>query len=143
MPLALHVQRAFLETWYAEPYPDFNLNITPAFHGTKAKKMASIYKRGFLIPSGNNGVEVVHGSAHGLGIYLASRYSSPLAARHAEDYSCVLVCGCLDNAVRIAQPRRLGSQTITAESEAVCHVGNAIVIFDEKRVVPLFRFWRF
>jgi len=142
VPLAIDVQRAFLATWHAETYPRFKLNITPALHGTKSKSLPSIYQRGFLIPSAQNGVTVAHGSAHGLGIYLASCDSSALAARHAEDYSCVLVCGFLDNAVKKVQPQRLGSQLVTAESDAVRHVGSAVVIFDENRVVPLFRFRR-
>jgi len=139
VPLACDVKRGFLAAWYAEAHPRLNLNITPGLHGTQAKSLPSIYRRGFLIPGENNGVEVVHGSAHGNGIYLASRDSALLAARHADDCSCVLVCGFLDNAKRLAQPRRMGSQRVTAESEAVRHVGSAIVIFDEKRVVPLFR----
>jgi hypothetical protein len=44
----------------------------------------------------------------------------------------------LDDAEHVGSQYALGRQTVTAESANVRHAGSAMVVFDDRRVVPLF-----
>lgn len=121
-------------------------NFKLAFHGTSCDNLSSIYSRGLLIPGSDNDVHVANGSAHGLGVYLANLDAVDLSLGFADskDEVCgkrqlgLLVCGVLDDAIPC--PRHFGSSSLsmTACSKSIHHVGDALVVFDHSRVVPLF-----
>jgi hypothetical protein len=109
--------------------------LQPAFHGTDARNLTSIYTRGLLIPGHGNDLTVVHGAAHGRGIYTAKLHDASLSFGFSR--GAVLICGVLDDAEETAQPQPLGRFSVTQESKNVRHVGNAMVVFDPLRVAPL------
>lgn len=104
-----------------------------AWHGTKVVNVPSIAAHGLVIPGsrapGKPYVRVVHGQAHGRGVYTAknpglahgyARHQNPLT----ED---ILLCAVLDDA---------GDK----EGEKVVkHVGDAMVVAKESHVLPLFK----
>ena len=91
------------------------------YHGTRRSNIASICKRGLLLP-GHEGVKVVNGSAHGVGIYTARHLGLPM--RYSSDCNMLLVC------LGLIGPK--DSPTATKE------VGDVLVFFDEKLVVPIY-----
>jgi len=128
-----------------------------AFHGTAKRNFHSILSQGLRIP-GNGGVRVIHGSAHGVGIYTAKQGASFLSKTFC-DSDQMLVCGVIDDGSKIrdhcrqprlrpthkstrkpvgtkSQARMLGRQVLHRDG-VVRHVGSAMVIFDESRVAPL------
>jgi len=133
--LSLAVQLRFLKAWTQLGGPE--ASVRPVFHGTDPRNIASIFARGLLIPGLGNELRVVHGSAHGLGIYTAMLDSASLS-RGFGGRKGMLVCAVLDDAEQLPVPQTMGRRTITAESAAVRHVGGAVVVFDERRVAPLF-----
>lgn len=132
-PVSPAVVQSFIQV-----YSDSSKNsLCPVFHGTNAVNYESIFRHGLLIPGEFNGVRVAHGSAHGLGIYTAKLHALALATAFANT-SSVLVCGVVDNAVPLACTHALGCRVVTAESTSVKHVGDAMVVFDQRCVLPLF-----
>ena len=108
-------------------------------HGTNEKNLNSIYQKGLLVPSCDNNVKVLHGSSHGKGIYTAKTINARLAYGFALGSSrALLVCGVIDDAVALPERVACGNHFITAQSDHVRHVGDAIVVFDESRLLPLF-----
>lgn len=118
--------------------------LRPGYHGTDASALPSIYKKGLLIPGQDNGICVANGSAHGLGVYTAKvnapalswnfcRAPTPMQRR-------MVVCGILDDAPqsRGCRSYTMGIRTVSHESQNVRHVGDAMVIFDDRRVAPFF-----
>jgi len=93
-------------------------NLCPAFHGTAHRNHRLIFQDGLLIPGQGNNLEVVNGSAHGLGIYTARLNAAWLSGCFCDDPS-LLVCAVL-------------------QSKAVRHVMDAMVVFNAASVVPLF-----
>merc|ERR1712061_284419 len=89
------------------------------------------------------GVGVAHGSAHGVGIYIAKMHNPQLSLSFC-DAQCgmekkIMVCGILDDAsAHSIQNCTIGRLTVSHESQNVRHVGDAMVIFDHRRVSPLF-----
>lgn len=79
---------------------------------------------------------MVHGVAHGQGIYTANAESPELSWGFCPDQK-MLICGVLDDAIP-CQQYDVGLLPVSAESASVRHVGRAIVISDDRRVVPLF-----
>ncbi|CAE6936583.1 unnamed protein product [Symbiodinium natans] len=117
-------------------------NLCAVFHGTDQANLPSIYEKGLLVPGGGKGVSVRNGASHGNGIYTAKTHNPALSFGFCRgETRPMLVCGVLDDAVALARPYKLGNHTVTAESQHVRHVGDAIVVFDESRVVPLFEAW--
>merc|ERR1740116_604551 len=90
----------------------------PAFHGTDAANHNSIVKRGLLIPGQGNELKVAHGAAHGKGVYTANVDAAWLS-RGFCSAPTMLVCAVL-------------------QSDAVRHVGDAMVVSKEEHVVPMF-----
>eukprot|EP00418_Pyrodinium_bahamense_P015891 CAMPEP_0179102038 /NCGR_PEP_ID=MMETSP0796-20121207/47208_1 /TAXON_ID=73915 /ORGANISM="Pyrodinium bahamense, Strain pbaha01" /LENGTH=456 /DNA_ID=CAMNT_0020799905 /DNA_START=48 /DNA_END=1418 /DNA_ORIENTATION=+ len=129
--LSPEVKQHFLQRYKS------NGNVRPAFHGTNAANHASIFNRGLMIPGGGSGVSVSNGSSHGLGIYTAT-LDNPFLSRGFCSEPCMLVCAVVDDAVRLTCPRPLGRFFVTAESAAVRHVGDALVVMDPWHVAPLF-----
>jgi len=135
--MAPEVQSRFLEAWKNGDGP--SINLLPAFHGTGIRNVPSIFARGLLIPGHGNTLRVVHGSAHGRGIYVAKVHAARLSAGFAR--SCVagmLVVGVLDDAVESSASQKSGSFSVGAESRLIRHVGDAMVVFDPSRVLPFF-----
>lgn len=103
--------------------------VRPAYHGTNVANLPTIYENGLLIPGQDNNLKVVNGSAHGLGIYTANEDSPSLSWGYcrapSDNEKRMMVCGVLDDA-------------LIPESESVRKVGNAMVVFDHRRVAPLF-----
>jgi len=93
----------------------------PAFHGTDSKNYGSILDRGLLIPGFGLGADlkIVHGAAHGRGIYTANVDAAYLSQGFCSDPS-MLVCAVLDC------------------DKQVHHVGDAMVVMDPAFVVPIF-----
>ena len=93
----------------------------PAFHGTNADNYPSIFERGLLIPGLGLGadLEIVHGAAHGRGIYTANVDAAWLSKGFCTKPS-MLVCAVLDS------------------DKQVHHVGDAMVVMDPAYIVPLF-----
>mmetsp|Transcript_64350 Transcript_64350/g.188295 ORF Transcript_64350/g.188295 Transcript_64350/m.188295 type:complete len:400 (+) Transcript_64350:59-1258(+) len=140
-------------------------SVSIGYHGTKAKNIPSILKVGLLVPGNDdNNIKVEHGSAHGVGVYPAHLGSASLS-RTFTDSGTLLVCAICDTSkecepgydrfkplrfvpssthvMTTFPPRtgRTGSQRSLAckrVSDQVLHVGDAMVIFDEHFVVPLF-----
>jgi len=132
------------EAFYATSLPCHKLSpngsaLRPAFHGTRETNLESIYRSGLLIPGKNNNLRVINGSTHGVGIYTARVSNAALACGFSRMGSRpILVCGILDDAKELTESRTMGRFNVTAESSAVRHVGDAIVVFDEARIAPLF-----
>jgi len=120
----------------------FNGQLIPTYHGTATSNLGSIFQRGLLIPRENgNDIRVANGSAHGVGIYTAQVDSPQLSLGFAKGSKTLLICGVLDDAVPVnaaAALRTYGHLGLKAESESIRHVGDAVVIFDSRRVAPLF-----
>ncbi|CAE7783181.1 unnamed protein product, partial [Symbiodinium sp. CCMP2456] len=117
-------------------------NLCPVFHGTDEANLPSIYAKGLLVPGGEQGVRVAHGASHGNGIYTAKTQNPGLSFGFCRGTRRpLLVCGVLDDAVPLARKYQLGNHYVTAESQNARHVGDAIVVFDASRVIPLFEAW--
>lgn len=155
-PIAGHLQHRILESAQ-------RANMVPklGYHGTAVRNHASIFAHGLRIP-GQGGVQVVHGSAHGIGIYTATEGCSNLSwgfVPHCDPQK-LLVVGVVDQKfgkrmargsghergvkfhrqtkkARSAQSH-INGRKVHSDKNFVRHVGNARVIFDEQRVMPLF-----
>lgn len=114
-PLSFEVGEVFRKECQGDP-------LRAAFHGTDSKNLGSIYEHGLVIPGEGNSVRVQNGSAHGLGVYTAVVENPHLSWSYARGEKPMLVCGVLDS---------------TCE-QTVKHTGSAMVIFDSRRVAPLF-----
>lgn len=144
------VQKAFLDSCST-----FEHSISVGYHGTKSGNIPSITQRGLLIP-GHGGIKVAHGSAHGIGIYTAKMGAASLSKGFC-DSDQILICAICDTscAMDAAQdepfvpsqthvmtkfPKKsmYGSYERKQESKEVLHVGSAMVVFNERCVVPLF-----
>lgn len=133
VPLKPHVQRRFLEACDEE-----RGTLRPAFHGTDTMNFRSIFTRGLLIP-GTAGVRVANGSAHGNGIYTAKLSAAELSLSFVRgSKKRLLVCGVVDDSVEINENDRRGQFSVTASSNSVLHVGDAIVVFNPAMIAPLF-----
>lgn len=121
----------------------------PVFHGTATKNLPSIYKHGLLIPGCGNSLKVAHGSAHGLGIYAAKVGSASLSwgfCSGSHPDTSMLICAVLDDSERKTQDLSsfesssafIGRLPVTAASNDIKHVGDAVVIFEPRRIAPLF-----
>merc|ERR1719393_974680 len=78
-----------------------------------------------------------------VGIYLANIYSPALSwgfcRAPTEDARKLMGCGILDDAPHSGfNAFTMGSRTVSTESQNVRHVGQAMVVFDDRRVAPLF-----
>jgi len=136
VPVSLPVQAAFLRAWRNGGGP--SLDLRPAFHGTRTSNLPSIFDRGLLIPGIGNTLKVVHGAAHGRGIYAAKVYNPFLSAGFATGIAGMLVVAVLDDAVAPTKLQQLGGRSVRAESALIRHVGDAMVAFDPSRVLPFF-----
>merc|ERR1712232_427389 len=134
--LASEVKLRFVQAWLGNP----QASLCPAFHGTRKSNILSIYEGGLLIPGVGNSLPVVHGSAHGLGIYTAALNNASLSYAFAGAAGKMLVCGVLDDSVKLksSTAQLIGRQNVVAESGYIRRVGDAIVIFDAALVAPLF-----
>merc|ERR1712007_64847 len=115
VPLAHEVQQRFVES-----YRKFPGSIIPVLHGTNECNKESIFSRGLLIPSAENGLKVAHGSAHGLGIYAADLSNPQTAMRYSSDRH-LLVCAMLEG-----------------DDASIKRGSGFSVIFDYCRIAPLF-----
>jgi hypothetical protein len=117
-------------------------SLVPAFHGTDTKNLPSIYKNGFMIPGQGNNLKVVHGSAHGLGIYAATLNNAGISWGFARgpmgSDKSMLVCGVIDDSLKKSQGGFMGHLPIHSDSGNIRRVGDAIVSFDRRRIAPLF-----
>lgn len=112
--------------------------VLPAFHGTQVKNYPSIFARGLRVPGAASGIQVRNGSAHGVGVYAATVENPLLSSGFCRGDKSMLVCAVVSDAVAAKQPNQCGKLPVTAQSENVRHVGAAMVIFDDRRVAPLF-----
>ena len=80
------------------------------------------------------------GQAHGKGIYVSKtpRLATGFA-RHNGTGQELLLCAVLDDASNLLTYRGIGQLAVTAESDAVRHVGEAIVVKREDHVLPLYK----
>lgn len=137
-PLDVGVKFKFLKAWTMSEGP--SKTICPAFHGTRESVLPSIFRRGFLIPGLGNNLRVRNGSTHGFGIYMAKLGAAHLSYHFAGYGGDGLLVGCvLDDATPTGNHYCLGRRVVTAESETVRHVGDAIVVFDQSCVAPFFQ----
>jgi len=98
--------------------------LVPALHGTDQQNLGSIYECGLVIPGSENGVRIANGSAYGVGVYTARLESAFMSRGYARGQDPpVLVCGVLDPGCDEAEVR---------------HAGGAMVVFNQRRVAPLF-----
>mmetsp|Transcript_71914 Transcript_71914/g.164914 ORF Transcript_71914/g.164914 Transcript_71914/m.164914 type:complete len:520 (+) Transcript_71914:29-1588(+) len=67
-----------------------------AYHGTALSNIPRILDVGLRIPGSKSGVRVVHGSAHGVGIYTAKEGNASLSRGFCNSDN-MLVCGVIDN----------------------------------------------
>lgn len=133
-PMSKNLQSRFLSCKEKQPE-----QLCPVLHGTEDRNLPSIYQKGLLVPTGQNNVRVLNGSSHGKGIYTAKTQNTALSFGFSKGLSRpLLICGALDDAVPLPAPLRCGNHFITAESASVRHVGDAIVVFDESKLLPLF-----
>lgn len=135
-PIAPEVQDRFVQSVESIG----SAGITPTYHGTNVANYPSIYNRGLLIPGKNNSLSVANGSAHGLGVYTARVEAPGLSVGFSSGSSgqSLLVCGVVDDSRPKIQHEVCGRFPVTAASQVVKHVGDAVVVFDSSRVVPLF-----
>eukprot|EP00930_Biecheleria_cincta_P036586 TRINITY_DN25076_c0_g1_i1.p1 TRINITY_DN25076_c0_g1~~TRINITY_DN25076_c0_g1_i1.p1 ORF type:complete len:629 (+),score=78.36 TRINITY_DN25076_c0_g1_i1:128-1888(+) len=89
----------------------------PSYHGTSQRNITSISNRGLLVP-GEGNVQVAHGSAHGVGIYVAKLGCSFLSKGFC-DSDKLFICGVVDSVpeeprsepdivVNVPRPRTFG-----------------------------------
>eukprot|EP00405_Crypthecodinium_cohnii_P015809 CAMPEP_0206449096 /NCGR_PEP_ID=MMETSP0324_2-20121206/17884_1 /ASSEMBLY_ACC=CAM_ASM_000836 /TAXON_ID=2866 /ORGANISM="Crypthecodinium cohnii, Strain Seligo" /LENGTH=380 /DNA_ID=CAMNT_0053918405 /DNA_START=92 /DNA_END=1234 /DNA_ORIENTATION=- len=149
------VQRHFLQTCSRNPHA-----LSIGYHGTKSKNYEGIARRGLLVPSAKkkgpgSGVRVTNGSAHGVGVYTATFGHADLS-RGFSDTGAVFVCAICDTSylnqfepdAEVTDPIRVSTKTLAntqkkgldvhRASSQVLHVGDAMVIYDQHFVVPLF-----
>jgi len=151
-----HVQARFLSA-----RRELEHTVSVGYHGTESENIPSIARRGLIIP-GRGGVRVANGSAHGLGIYTARLGSARLSKGFASQGSGVFICGLCDTSQALSEeerpqisstkvmsfqqrrwgPTSIGGRSVTRASEEVLHVGDAMVVFREQCVVPLFLEWQ-
>eukprot|EP00443_Scrippsiella_acuminata_P020973 CAMPEP_0115198628 /NCGR_PEP_ID=MMETSP0270-20121206/16203_1 /TAXON_ID=71861 /ORGANISM="Scrippsiella trochoidea, Strain CCMP3099" /LENGTH=731 /DNA_ID=CAMNT_0002612005 /DNA_START=27 /DNA_END=2218 /DNA_ORIENTATION=- len=132
-PVAQHVQQRFIDSTR-----EVDGELVPTYHGSLAENYSSICQRGLLIPGRQNELEVVNGAVHGRGIYTARVDAPSLSINFCSDPR-MLVCGVLDDADPLACHQAMyGGHSLSAQSQTIKHVGDAVVVFDERRVVPLF-----
>lgn len=86
----------------------------------------------------DNNLKVANGSLHGLGIYTATADAPSLSWGFCRGERTMLICGVLDDSMAKAQIDYQGFLPVRAESDDIRRVGEAIVIFEPRRVVPLF-----
>eukprot|EP00930_Biecheleria_cincta_P018345 TRINITY_DN14324_c0_g5_i1.p1 TRINITY_DN14324_c0_g5~~TRINITY_DN14324_c0_g5_i1.p1 ORF type:complete len:737 (+),score=90.83 TRINITY_DN14324_c0_g5_i1:82-2292(+) len=132
-PVAPAIKKQFMES-----SQNGGNTIVPTYHGSNSANYPSIFERGLLIPGRRNELKIVHGAAHGRGIYTA-QVNAPDLSRGFCTEPKMLVCGVADDAQALLSTAACGSQRISAQSNAIRHVGDAVVVFDEKRVVPLYQ----
>lgn len=113
-PVSKHVKARFMASYRQNP----GIEVRPAFHGTDARNHDSIFEKGLLIPGEHNDVRMVHGAAHGQGVYTANIDAAWLS-RGFCSHPVMLVCGVL-------------------QTSSVRHVYDAMVVSDSSHVVPLF-----
>jgi len=118
-PVSLKVKHRFLHFCSDACGP--NIELVPAFHGTKASNHPSIFQHGLLVPGKGNDVKVANGSVHGVGIYTTQLGSAFTSRRYCSEAK-MLVCGVLDD----------------VERKEVKHTGDYMIIFEEVRVIPLY-----
>lgn len=134
-PVAASIGRQF-----AEAFASGSATLVPAYHGSNSKNYASICARGLLVPGSRGGedIRVANGSAHGRGVYTANVYSPKLSMGFCSD-PIMLVCGVADDSTSVQRQVhiRCGNQA-TAGKSSVRHCGDALVVSDARRVVPMF-----
>eukprot|EP00933_Yihiella_yeosuensis_P059566 TRINITY_DN609_c0_g1_i1.p1 TRINITY_DN609_c0_g1~~TRINITY_DN609_c0_g1_i1.p1 ORF type:complete len:493 (-),score=87.28 TRINITY_DN609_c0_g1_i1:460-1872(-) len=117
-PLSSEVKKQFLNACHG----GLQGQLRPVWHGTSESNLSSIYERGLLIPGQDNTLRVVNGSAYGLGIYTATANDPQVSINYCRGGRKLLLCGLLD-----------------ADCEKqVKKVGSFVVIFNAKRVAPLY-----
>jgi len=132
-PISTKLQKQFLAAC-----SDNVEQIMPGFHGTPICNYPSIFKKGLLIPGANNGIKVANGSVYGNGVYVAKLANPWLSQGFARGASQMLICAVADDSVAMSSPQQVGALTRHQQSNNVHHVGDAMVVFDANRVVPLF-----
>lgn len=139
-PVSADVQKRFLDA-----RTTLTGTLKPGYHGTNIDNLSSIYKAGLQIPGqGGNNIKVANGSAHGLGIYVAEVSNPHLSwgfCRAPEEIKKkMMVCGILDDSPHSIgfNSYTMGIRTVSSESKNIRHVDSAIVIFDDRRIAPLF-----
>jgi len=114
-PVGEVVKKRFMQSFREMPH---TCELRPAFHGTNAANHDSIFNRGLLIPGDQNELSVVHGAAHGRGVYTANIDAAWLSKGFCS-HPVMLICGVI-------------------QSDFVRHVGDAMVVGKAEHVVPLF-----
>eukprot|EP00931_Biecheleriopsis_adriatica_P096417 TRINITY_DN7006_c0_g1_i2.p1 TRINITY_DN7006_c0_g1~~TRINITY_DN7006_c0_g1_i2.p1 ORF type:complete len:523 (-),score=114.49 TRINITY_DN7006_c0_g1_i2:44-1612(-) len=133
--------------------------VSVGYHGTALQNIDCISRQGLRKP-GNGGIKVVHGSAHGVGIYTAKLGSASLSKGFASGHSQLFICAICDTSA-VSEPvaiepfvpsktvvmtrfpkihsgmRHLRGHRVLQESKEVLHVGDAMVVFEEDCVVPV------
>jgi len=150
-----HVQQRFLRA-----RNDLNHMMSIGYHGTKRTNLSGIARKGLLVPGSKSGIKVQNGSAHGVGVYTA-RVGKASLSKGFSDSGALFVCAICDTScepdsvtaatfvpssthvMSSAQfPKRgaftVGRQNVKQASDEVLHVGDAIVVFEDRCVVPLF-----
>ena len=130
-PLSDDVRQSFLKSLQ-------HGRLRPTLHGTAVKNHSSIFERGLLVPGPGNGLHVVHGSAHGLGVYSASLENPSLALCFVTGASNVLVCGVVDDAVYTPQPQTYGIRKCLRESSNIRVVDDAVIALNASHIAPFF-----
>jgi hypothetical protein len=133
-PVSREVQNRFIE----ECADTRGGEVVPAYHGSQAQNYDSICERGLLIPGRGNELAIVNGAAHGRGIYTA-RVDAPSLSMTFCTEPRLLVCGVLDDSLELMpEQESCGRFAVGAQSQSIKHVGDAIVVFNDRRVIPLF-----
>lgn len=108
-PLAAEVKSRFMQA-----LQESAAEIRPAFHGTNSANYQSIFQRGLLIPGHGNELKIVHGAAHGTGIYTANVDAAWLSRGFCSEES-MLVCA----VVHTSQVRHKGDAMIVGRADLV------------------------
>merc|ERR1740129_467959 len=145
---------------FLEATADMEHNLSIGYHGTSMQNVALISQQGLRVPR-PGGMLVANGSAHGVGIYTAKLGSASLSKAFARGTSKLFVCAICDTSEPLVLPevekfipsstyvmtrfpkvhsgmRQLKGRQVVQESDQVRHVGDAMVVFEERCVVPLF-----
>merc|ERR550532_3262879 len=101
-------------TRFMQAFSLTNADIRPAFHGTNANNYNSIFQRGLLIPGHGNELQIIHGAAHGTGIYTANIDAAWLSRGFCTEQS-MLVCA----VIHTMSVRHHGDAMIVPRSELV------------------------
>ena len=109
--------------------------LRPVWHGTPARNIRGISRKGLCVPGGASGVPVANGQVYGRGVYTATTPTTP--RYYAQDGHMLLAAVVDDTAA--PRMREGAERPQPSQSRRVKHCGNGyVVVRRDESIVPLF-----